>query len=127
MPATVDDSMAYSSAETVSSNGPFASVKAVPQKEAGRILNPVNLWIAAGLTLAPIPVGLAGAIGGLVLAATLYSKIPVAAGALHDCGSGVRSSLCFRNRHVPAFFRQPLFAMGGATGVCGTRRSARTA
>jgi hypothetical protein len=81
MITTLEDSAAFSSPAMTTATGALAEVKAVPQKEAGRVLNSANTWIAAGLTLAPIPVGLAGGIGGLVAAASLYDKIPAAAGA----------------------------------------------
>jgi hypothetical protein len=83
---SLEDPSAFSSPTTTSTTESRAEVKAVPQKEAGRVLNSVNTWIAAGLTLAPIPVGLAGGIGGLVAAASLYDKILVAAGTCAIAG-----------------------------------------
>jgi hypothetical protein len=92
MSTTFEDSTAFSSPAMTAATGSRAEIKAVPPKEAGRVLNSMNTWIASGLTLAPIPLGLAGGIGGLVAAAYFYDKILVAAGTCAiaglACGAG---------------------------------------
>ena len=57
----------------------LAEITTVPRKEAGCVLNSFNIWIAAGLTLLPIPLGLIGGFGGLGTAAYFYSRSPLAA------------------------------------------------
>jgi hypothetical protein len=86
MTTTLEGSAAFSSPAITTTTGSRVEIKAVPPKDSGRVLNSMNTWIAAGLTLAPIPMGLAGGIGGLVAAASLYDKIPVAAGACAIAG-----------------------------------------
>jgi hypothetical protein len=86
MITTLEDSAAFSSPAVTTATASRVEIKAVPQKDAGRVLSSANTWIAAGLTLAPIPVGLAGGIGGLVAAASLYDKVPAAAGACAIAG-----------------------------------------
>ncbi len=92
MITSLEDSTAFTSSAMPFATVSRAEIKAVPPKEAGRVLNSTNTWIAAGLTLAPIPVGLAGGIGGLVAAAYFYDKILVAAGTCAitglACGAG---------------------------------------
>jgi hypothetical protein len=63
-----------------------AEITAVPRNEAGRVLNPLNIWIAVALTLLPIAVGLIGGIGGLVIAACVFSRSAVAAGVFAVAG-----------------------------------------
>jgi len=86
MLTTFEDSPAFSSPIATAATGGVPEIKPVPKKEAGRVLSPLNVWLPAGLTLAPIPIGLAGAIAGLVLAANLYSRIPALAGACAIAG-----------------------------------------
>jgi hypothetical protein len=87
MLSILEDSTMFPSAEkTTVQHGPLAEIKAVPPKDAGRVLSPANIWIAAGLTLAPIPLALVGGIGGLIAAANLYGKLPAAAAACAVAG-----------------------------------------
>jgi len=65
-----------------------AEIAAVPQNEAGYVLTPLNIWIAAALTLGPIPLGLIGGIKGLALAISLYSRSPPAAALAGLIGIG---------------------------------------
>jgi len=64
----------------------LAEITPVPAKEAHRVLNPLNTWIAAGLTLLPIPVGLVGGFGGLGLGAYFSDTNGPLAGACALCG-----------------------------------------
>jgi hypothetical protein len=50
------------------------------------VLNSWNVWVAAALTLLPIPVGLIGGFGGLGLGAYLYSRVPALAGVCAIAG-----------------------------------------
>ena len=61
--------------------GCFAEITPVSSAERGHVLNSWNLWVAAALTLLPIPVGLIGGFGGLGLGAYLCSRVPALAGA----------------------------------------------
>ena len=47
--------------------GPLAEFVTLPRDQARRVLSPANLWITTALTLLPIPVGLLGGIGLIVL------------------------------------------------------------
>jgi hypothetical protein len=69
-----------------STTGELAEIAPVPASEAHRVLTATNNWIAAGLTLLPIPLGLAGGIGGLVLAAKLSDVNGAAGGACAVAG-----------------------------------------
>jgi hypothetical protein len=60
--------------------GFFAEITPVSSTNRGHVLNSWNIWVAAGLTLLPIPVGLIGGFGGLGLGAYLYSRVPPLAG-----------------------------------------------
>ncbi|MGQ0636242.1 MAG: hypothetical protein ACT4QC_16635 [Planctomycetaceae bacterium] len=52
----------------------IAEVQPIPLGEAGRILTPFHNLVAAGLVLLPIPVGLAGLLGGVGLAIHLSGR-----------------------------------------------------
>jgi len=72
---------------------PLAEIATVPRDQARRVLSPANLWIATALTLLPIPVGLVGGIGLVVLGIAYagvnqgFTAACVVAGLLVGAGS----------------------------------------
>lgn len=60
--------------------GCFAEITPVSVRDRGHVLNSWNLWVATGLTLLPIPVGLIGGFGGLGWGAYLSGRDPLLAG-----------------------------------------------
>ncbi|MBI3462863.1 MAG: hypothetical protein HY000_07350 [Planctomycetes bacterium] len=64
----------------------LAEITPVPAKEAHRVLTPLHIWIAAGLTLLPIPVGLVGGFGGRGLGAYLSDPNGARAGVCAIAG-----------------------------------------
>lgn len=71
----------FPSSPKIRAAGDLAEITPVPAKEAHRVLTSLNNWIAAGLTLLPIPVGLVGGFGGLGLGAYFSDTSGLAAGA----------------------------------------------
>lgn len=61
--------------------GPLAEIRSVPRSDAGKVLSGCNIWISVGLTLLPIPVGLASLIGGIAAGVILGGANPALAGA----------------------------------------------
>jgi hypothetical protein len=85
--------------------GCFAEIAPVSSADRGHVLNSWNLWVAAALTLLPIPVGLIGGFGGLGLGAYLSSRNPALAGVCAALGlvCGVLSVLALVSfQHVLA-------------------------
>jgi hypothetical protein len=65
----------------------LAEIAAVSHAEARRVLNSLNIWIAAGLTLLPILVGAFSVLGGLGVGISISGKVPTAAAVL--VGGGI--------------------------------------
>jgi hypothetical protein len=63
-----------------------AQITGVPAPEAGRVLSPLNVWIAAGLTLLPIVIGIFSVLGGLGIGISVCNKVPVTAAVLIGMG-----------------------------------------
>ena len=63
-----------------------AQISGVPSPDAGRVLSPVNVWIAAGLTLLPIVVGTFSVLGGLGIGVSVFNKVPVTGSVLIGVG-----------------------------------------
>ena len=65
-PAVAAASAVYGPA-AASAASTLAEITPLPRDQARRVLSPANLWIATSLTLLPIPLGLVGGIGLVVL------------------------------------------------------------
>lgn len=87
MASTVEESTSVPLTSARPAPKRLAEITAVPSAEAQRVLNSLNIWIAAGLTLLPILVGAFSVLGGLGIGVSIYGKFPSAAAVL--MGGGV--------------------------------------
>lgn len=76
--------------------GPLAEIMPVPRNEAGQVLKPANKWVAAALTLAPIPIGLLGGLGliGVGIAYANVNQAITAACVVAGIVDGALSVVC---------------------------------